>query len=302
MDFKSEIKCVNTTYNTKHSVVEVGDFGDRSTQQYRDDNTSGMGFILPSCSDHLWLVYTFHKNLCVVKIWATLWMSRSDTSLTANVEILGCKGNSIGLLQDMTVGIGKVCSLTSEVLASLNKGVPPPVCFDWRGWFRAGLPFFRGNDFGISALIPHGSLYRRRPLIPNLTHPEYHVTPEGSAKVLIGLSAIYKLCLMEHFVFPCTLGKRAAARVAGDDVTGTLGPRYSAVASSGNKPGDPATGRAASSYQCGKRFDPPTLLSVGTWTAVGSLLQKSLGKLPMATSVLLLRQRPTAAERSQSVK
>ncbi|KAG8306882.1 hypothetical protein J6590_035959 [Homalodisca vitripennis] len=33
----------------------------------------------------------------------------------------------------------------SEVLAGLNKGVPPPACFDWRGWFRAGLPFFRGT-------------------------------------------------------------------------------------------------------------------------------------------------------------
>ncbi|KAG8242371.1 hypothetical protein J6590_067406 [Homalodisca vitripennis] len=33
----------------------------------------------------------------------------------------------------------------SEVLASLNKGLPPPACFDWRGWFRAGLPFFWGD-------------------------------------------------------------------------------------------------------------------------------------------------------------
>ncbi|KAG8306910.1 hypothetical protein J6590_035988 [Homalodisca vitripennis] len=45
----------------------------------------------------------------------------------------------------MTVGVGGVCSLTSEVLASLNKGVPPPAYFDWRGWFRAGLHFFRGD-------------------------------------------------------------------------------------------------------------------------------------------------------------
>ncbi|KAG8304945.1 hypothetical protein J6590_081863 [Homalodisca vitripennis] len=29
------------------------------------------------------------------------------------------------LLWKMTVGVGWVCSLTSEVLASLNKGVPP---------------------------------------------------------------------------------------------------------------------------------------------------------------------------------
>ncbi|KAG8298638.1 hypothetical protein J6590_010638 [Homalodisca vitripennis] len=42
--------------------------------------------------------------------------------------------------------VGGVCSLTSEVLVNLNKGVPPPAYFDWRGWFRAGLPFFR-DDF-----------------------------------------------------------------------------------------------------------------------------------------------------------
>ncbi|KAG8323527.1 hypothetical protein J6590_001239 [Homalodisca vitripennis] len=47
------------------------------------------------------------------------------------------------LLWKMTVGVSGVCSLTSEVHASLNKGVPPPAYFDWRGWFRVGLPFFR---------------------------------------------------------------------------------------------------------------------------------------------------------------
>ncbi|KAG8271830.1 hypothetical protein J6590_054660 [Homalodisca vitripennis] len=64
------------------------------------------------------------------------------------------------LLREMTVGVGGVCSLTSEVLASLNKGVPPLAYFDWRGWFRAGFPFFRGDmALRCSALIlPHGSL------------------------------------------------------------------------------------------------------------------------------------------------
>ncbi|KAG8261442.1 hypothetical protein J6590_072166 [Homalodisca vitripennis] len=37
------------------------------------------------------------KNRCATSIWATLWMSSSGTSLTANVEILGFMGNSIGL-------------------------------------------------------------------------------------------------------------------------------------------------------------------------------------------------------------
>ncbi|KAG8272711.1 hypothetical protein J6590_036585 [Homalodisca vitripennis] len=62
----------------------------------------------------------------------------------------------------------------SGVLVSLKKVVPPSACFDWRCWFRADLPFFPGgHDFEISALIlRHGS--------PNLTHPEYPVTPEGA--------------------------------------------------------------------------------------------------------------------------
>ncbi|KAG8246866.1 hypothetical protein J6590_075243 [Homalodisca vitripennis] len=56
------------------------------------------------------------KNRCATSIWATLWMSSSDTSLTANVEILGFMGNLI---------VGGVCSCTSEALVNLNKGVPP---------------------------------------------------------------------------------------------------------------------------------------------------------------------------------
>ncbi|KAG8243426.1 hypothetical protein J6590_045277 [Homalodisca vitripennis] len=56
------------------------------------------------------------------------------------------------LLWEMIVGVGGVCSLTSEVLASLNKGVPPLACFDWRGWFRSALPFFRGDM--ILRLVP----------------------------------------------------------------------------------------------------------------------------------------------------
>ncbi|KAG8253609.1 Protein dennd6a [Homalodisca vitripennis] len=103
------------------------------------------------------------KNRCATSIWATLWMSSSGTSLTANVEILGFMGNSI---------VGGVCSLTSEVLVNLNKGVPPPAYFDWRGWFRAGLPFF-WDDFEM-----------RRPLLPNLTHPEYPITPEAAQRFL----------------------------------------------------------------------------------------------------------------------
>ncbi|KAG8241120.1 hypothetical protein J6590_093841 [Homalodisca vitripennis] len=92
--------------------------------------------------------YCFSKNRCATSIWATLWMSSSGTSLTANVEILGFMGNSI---------VGGVCSLTSEALVNLNKGVSPPAYFDWRGWFRAGLPS-SGMTLRCSALmLPHGS-------------------------------------------------------------------------------------------------------------------------------------------------
>ncbi|KAG8265298.1 hypothetical protein J6590_097854 [Homalodisca vitripennis] len=37
------------------------------------------------------------------------------------------------LLWEMTVGVGGVCSLISEVLVNLNKGMPLPACFDWTG-------------------------------------------------------------------------------------------------------------------------------------------------------------------------
>ncbi|KAG8252205.1 hypothetical protein J6590_063558 [Homalodisca vitripennis] len=51
------------------------------------------------------------------------------------------------LLWEMTVGVGGVCSLSSEVLASLNKVVPPLAYFNWICWFRAGLPFLGRHDF-----------------------------------------------------------------------------------------------------------------------------------------------------------
>ncbi|KAG8287027.1 hypothetical protein J6590_047004 [Homalodisca vitripennis] len=95
------------------------------------------------------------KNRCVTYIWATLWMSKSGTSLTANVDILGCKGNSISLVY----------------WGSSLRGVPSPACFDW---FICGLPFFRGDM----------TLKLVRPLPPNLTHPEYPATPEAALSCL----------------------------------------------------------------------------------------------------------------------
>ncbi|KAG8337520.1 hypothetical protein J6590_019921, partial [Homalodisca vitripennis] len=78
------------------------------------------------------------------------------------------------LLWEMTVGVGGVCSLTSEVLANIDIEL-----------LQSSPPLLLGrHKFEIN-------FDRRRPLPPNLTHPEYPVTLE--AKVLTELSAIYKL-------------------------------------------------------------------------------------------------------------
>ncbi|KAG8255571.1 hypothetical protein J6590_089321 [Homalodisca vitripennis] len=98
------------------------------------------------------LVYTFQLN-------PPLGTERHITNHKCRDSgVHGQSHDTSTLLWEMTVGVGGVCSLNSEVLASLNKGVPPPA-FDWRGWFRAGLPFFRGDMIlRCSALIfPHGS-------------------------------------------------------------------------------------------------------------------------------------------------
>ncbi|KAG8333792.1 hypothetical protein J6590_103127, partial [Homalodisca vitripennis] len=106
--------------------------------------------------DHFWLVYTFQLNLPLDTV-------KTDVSLTCVTNLCnlvdvqerhltnrefrdyGVQGQFYrsSLLQKMTVGVGGVCFLTLKVLASVNKGVPPPVCFVWRAWFRAALPFFR---------------------------------------------------------------------------------------------------------------------------------------------------------------
>ncbi|KAG8299452.1 hypothetical protein J6590_100759 [Homalodisca vitripennis] len=93
--------------------------------------------------DHFWLVYTYELN-------PPLGTAKTDVPLQSG-QPYGYSGvngqfDRSSLLWKMTVGVSGVCSLTSEVLVNLNKGVPPPAYFDWRGWFRAGLPFFR-DDF-----------------------------------------------------------------------------------------------------------------------------------------------------------
>ncbi|KAG8319205.1 hypothetical protein J6590_096670 [Homalodisca vitripennis] len=97
-----------------------------------DNNLSKQGSLLAGLYLPVESTTGHSKNRGVTSIWATLWMSRSGTSLTTNVVILHRQFDRSSLM---------VCSLTSEVLANLKKGVPPLAYFDWRGWFRAGLPF-----------------------------------------------------------------------------------------------------------------------------------------------------------------
>ncbi|KAG8283531.1 hypothetical protein J6590_014050 [Homalodisca vitripennis] len=104
--------------------------------------------------DHFWLVYTYQLN-------PPLGTAKTDVPLQSG-QPYGYSGihgqfDRSSLLWRMAVGVGGVCSLTSEALVNLNKGVPPPAYFDWRGWFTAGLPS-SGMTLRCSALIlPHGS-------------------------------------------------------------------------------------------------------------------------------------------------
>ncbi|KAG8309073.1 hypothetical protein J6590_094861 [Homalodisca vitripennis] len=120
--------------------------------------------------DHFWLVYTYQLN-------PPLGTAKTDVPLQSGPPYgySGVHGqfNRSNLLWKMTVGVGGICSLTSEVLVNLNKGVPPPAYFDCRGSFRAGLPFFQ-DDFEM-----------RRPLLHNLTHPEYPITPEAAKYCIV---------------------------------------------------------------------------------------------------------------------
>ncbi|KAG8246784.1 hypothetical protein J6590_076873 [Homalodisca vitripennis] len=59
------------------------------------------------------------------------------------------------------------------------KGVPPSACYDWRGWYRFGLPFFRGDMAEINALNSSSKiLVQEKVPTPIFTHPEYPVLRE----------------------------------------------------------------------------------------------------------------------------
>ncbi|KAG8263699.1 hypothetical protein J6590_027632 [Homalodisca vitripennis] len=145
-------------------------------------------FLCPSVitliMDHFWLAYTFQLNppLGTAKTDVSLHLGNlmdvQERHVTNRIPV--CRDSGVhgqfyrsSLLWEMTVGVGGICSLTSEVVANLTKGMPPLAYFDWRGWFRAGLPFFQGDMTEM-----------RRPLLPNLTHPEYPVTSEAAQRFL----------------------------------------------------------------------------------------------------------------------
>ncbi|KAG8265472.1 neuropeptide Y receptor activity protein [Homalodisca vitripennis] len=115
------------------------------------------------------LLSVFYGTISVVAVvgnslvmWIVATSRRIQNVTNCFIANLALADIVIGLFAipfQMTVGVGGVCSLTSEVLNNLNKDVTPPTYFDWRDWFRAGLPFFRGDmTLRCSALIfPHGS-------------------------------------------------------------------------------------------------------------------------------------------------
>ncbi|KAG8296816.1 hypothetical protein J6590_048891, partial [Homalodisca vitripennis] len=93
------------------------------------------------------------KPMCHLNLGNLMYV-QSGTLLTANIEILECKGNLISLVY---------CGRWLLELVGLLLTSTRVCCSDWRGWFRVGLPFFRG----------------RRLLPFNFTHPEYPITPEA---------------------------------------------------------------------------------------------------------------------------
>ncbi|KAG8262386.1 hypothetical protein J6590_053023 [Homalodisca vitripennis] len=127
------------THGPRNHSRGVGDSSENRNGPSLDNSIIGEEFSVPP----------EQKPMCNLNL-GNLVDAQERHITNVNVEILGFMSDSI---------VGGVCSPTSEVLASLNKGVPPPAYFDWRGWFRAGLPFFRRDmTLRCSALIlPHGS-------------------------------------------------------------------------------------------------------------------------------------------------
>ncbi|KAG8323022.1 hypothetical protein J6590_013016 [Homalodisca vitripennis] len=134
----------------------------------------------------------------MLQIWATLWMSRSGTSLTTNVDILGCKVRSI--CRRMTWswwGFVDSCKLGHDGVLLL------PVL---TGDAVTELPPLLLLRCIVFAIPPHGISTRAAPT-PNLFHPEYPVTPYASAKFLAGL-VLHLGAMRGFFSFLSQVNKR----------------------------------------------------------------------------------------------
>ncbi|KAG8295988.1 hypothetical protein J6590_067577 [Homalodisca vitripennis] len=76
--------------------------------------------------------------LCVGRVWGECRVCGSSTSPLNDYRTPNCS-HITDCRDNRSLAIAFI-----PHRADLNKGVPPLACFDWRGWFIAGLPFFRG--------------------------------------------------------------------------------------------------------------------------------------------------------------
>ncbi|KAG8310719.1 hypothetical protein J6590_058872 [Homalodisca vitripennis] len=114
--------------NSQWFVIEKGDV---VSDPVKDDGRAWiMRLDLKGCAAAYSLLAaveaTFHRSNN--PLTSTLSGERHITNRKCRDSGLRGQFNRSSRLWEMTVGVGGVCSLTSEVLASLNKGMPPPAC------------------------------------------------------------------------------------------------------------------------------------------------------------------------------
>ncbi|KAG8266475.1 hypothetical protein J6590_071428 [Homalodisca vitripennis] len=92
--------------------------------------------------DHFWLVYTLQLNppLGTAKSKCHLNLGNLMNVQERHITNSKCQDSGVHGQFDRSSPLWEI-----KVLASLSKGVQLPAYFDYRGWFRAGLPFFRGD-------------------------------------------------------------------------------------------------------------------------------------------------------------
>ncbi|KAG8329952.1 hypothetical protein J6590_074675 [Homalodisca vitripennis] len=102
-------------------------------------NSAGItfGWFIPSRTHH----WAQQKPVCHLNLGNLMDVyERHITNRKCRDSGVHGQFNKSSLQWEMTVGVGGVCFLTSEVLTSFNKGVLTPAYFDRRGWFRAPTP------------------------------------------------------------------------------------------------------------------------------------------------------------------